>query len=186
MKTEIVSINKIQPNPDNPRVIRDSKFKKLVKSIQDFPQMLEIRPLVVDENMMILGGNMRLRACIEAGLTEVHVFDGSFLTEDQRKEFIIKDNVGFGEWDWDKLANEWDEHLLKDWGLDLPTEMDIEDVDGTDEKIDYSRLMTLVVVAYEEIEDLDKITSLYQLDSIDITNEIKGQLGSLRKVYVFK
>ena len=117
---QTVSINSIKSNPDNPRVIRDDKFKKLIKSIQEFPQMLSLRPIVVNDDMIVLGGNMRLKACKEAGLKEVPIIKASDLSEEQQREFIIKDNVGFGEWDWDMLANEWDEELLKDWGLDLP------------------------------------------------------------------
>ena len=113
-------INEIKPNPNNPRLIKDHKFKQLVKSIQDFPQMLELRPIVIDENNMVLGGNMRLKACIEAGLTDVPVIHANNLSEEKKKEFIVKDNVGYGEWDWDILANQWDEHLLNDWGLDVP------------------------------------------------------------------
>lgn len=113
-------INEIKPNPNNPRIIKDIKFKQLVKSIQDFPQMLELRPIVIDENNMVLGGNMRLKACIEAGLKDVPVKQAKDLTEEQKKEFIVKDNVGYGEWDWDDLANNWDAQELTDWGLDIP------------------------------------------------------------------
>ena len=120
MKTEKVSIKLVKSNTDNPRIIKDDKFKKLVKSIQDFPQMLELRPIVVNDEMVVLGGNMRLKACKEAGLKEVFIIKASDLTEDQQKEFIIKDNVGFGEWDWDLIANEWDTDLVQEWGLDLP------------------------------------------------------------------
>lgn len=119
MKSELVSINKIKSNPNNPRVIRDDKFKKLVKSIQEFPEMLKIRPIVVNSDMVVLGGNMRLKACKDAGLKEVYIYNASELTEDQQKEFIIKDNVGFGEWDWDVLANEWDSVQLTDWALEV-------------------------------------------------------------------
>lgn len=117
---QIVTITQVVPNTSNPRIIKDDKFKKLVKSIQEFPQMLELRPIVVDANMVVLGGNMRLKACKAAGLTEVPIVIADNLTEEQQAEFIIKDNVGFGEWDWDLLANEWDEELLQEWGLDLP------------------------------------------------------------------
>lgn len=114
-----MKINLIKPNPNNPRVIKDDKFKKLVQSIKDFPQMLELRPIVIDENNIVLGGNMRLRACNELGLKDVPTIYAKDLTEEQKKEFIIKDNVGFGEWNWDDLANEWDSDLLTDWGLDV-------------------------------------------------------------------
>ena len=118
------AIGTIIPNPANPRIIKDDKFKKLVKSIQEFPQMLELRPIVVDGNMVVLGGNMRLKACIAAGLKEVPIIVADQLTDAQKGEFIIKDNVGFGEWDWDLLANEWEPDALIDWGLDLPILMD--------------------------------------------------------------
>ena len=115
-----MKITDIKPNPNNPRIIKDDKFKKLVKSIQDFPQMLELRPIVIDENNVVLGGNMRLKACIEAGLTNVPVKQAADLTEEQKKEFIVKDNVGYGEWDWDDLANNWNTDDLIEWGLDIP------------------------------------------------------------------
>ena len=129
---KLVKISEVKPNPKNPRLIKDDKFKKLVKSIQDFPQMLELRPIVVDENNIVLGGNMRLKACKEAGLKEVFIVRAENLTEEQKDEFIVKDNVGFGEWDWDSLANEWDTEKLDDWGLDLPIYINDSDEFGTD------------------------------------------------------
>lgn len=114
-----MKITDIKPNPNNPRIIKDQKFKLLVKSIQEFPEMLELRPIVIDENNIVLGGNMRLKACIEAGLTDVPVKVAT-LNEKQKNEFIIKDNVGFGEWDWDDLANNWDVDELTEWSLDIP------------------------------------------------------------------
>ena len=116
---QIVPITQVVPNTSNPRIFKDDKFKKLVKSIQEFPQMLELRPIVVDANMVVLGGNMRLKACKAAGLKEVPIVIADKLTEEQQAEFIIKDNVGFGEWDWDLLANEWDAASITDWGLDI-------------------------------------------------------------------
>ena len=125
----LVDISKVKGNTNNPRIIKDDKFKKLVKSIKEFPEMLELRPIVVDEDMIVLGGNMRLKACIEAGLKEVHITIADNLTEEQKKEFIVKDNVGFGEWDWDMIANEWDTNKLRDWGLDLIlTDDDLEEM----------------------------------------------------------
>ena len=112
-------ISQIKPNPENPRIIKDHKFKQLVESIKSFPQMLELRPIVIDENNIVLGGNMRLKACTEAGLTDVPVIYAKDLTEEQKKEFIIKDNVGYGEWDWEDLANSWDVEQITDWGLDI-------------------------------------------------------------------
>lgn len=139
MKTELVKLSVVIPNKNNPRIIKDDKFKKLVKSIQDFPKMLEIRPIVVDENNIVLGGNMRLKACKEAGLKEVYIVKANNLTEEQKQEFIVKDNVGFGEWDWDILANEWESEKLEEWGLDVwqsPVEVDysiLEDEDIDDQ-----------------------------------------------------
>tara|TARA_R100000781_G_scaffold65865_1_gene41449 strand:+ start:2930 stop:3508 length:579 start_codon:yes stop_codon:yes gene_type:complete len=114
-----VKISKVKGNPDNPRIIKNDKFKKLVKSIQEFPEMLKLRPIVVDEDMIVLGGNMRLKASKEAGLKEVWIEIAEGLTEEQKKEFIVKDNVGFGEWDWDILANEWGNVKLGEWGMDI-------------------------------------------------------------------
>lgn len=142
MKTEKVKIGKIKNNPNNPRLIKDDKFKKLVKSIKDFPEMLEIRPIVVDKDNIVLGGNMRLRACQEAGLKEVHIIQADKLTEKQQREFIIKDNVGFGEWDWDDLANEWDADELEDWGLDIPLDERIDKLEE-DEEIELEQSVQL-------------------------------------------
>ena len=114
-----VKISKVKGNPNNPRIIKNDKFKKLVKSIQEFPEMLKLRPIVVDEDMIVLGGNMRLKASKDAGLKEVWIEIAEGLTDDQKKEFIVKDNVGFGEWEWDMLANEWDSVQLAEWGLDV-------------------------------------------------------------------
>lgn len=115
-----VLINTVKANPNNPRIIKDDKFAKLVKSINEFPQMLNLRPIVVNDDMVVLGGNMRLKACKEAGLKEIPIIKASELTEQQQKEFIVKDNVGYGEWDWEDLANNWDSEQLTEWGLDIP------------------------------------------------------------------
>jgi ParB-like chromosome segregation protein Spo0J len=133
MEIKNVKLSEIKSNPNNPRIIKDDKFRKLVKSIQDFPKMLEIRPIVVNADMIVLGGNMRLKACKEAGLKEVPVIFADDLTEDEQKQFIIKDNVGFGDWDWDMLANEWEPELIEAWGLDVPffeKEPDFDDLIG--------------------------------------------------------
>jgi hypothetical protein len=114
-----VPINTIKANPNNPRIIKDDKFAKLVKSITEFPQMLNLRPIVVNDDMVVLGGNMRLKACKEAGLKDIPIIKASELTEQQQKEFIVKDNVGYGEWNWDDLANNWDAEELTEWGLDV-------------------------------------------------------------------
>ena len=126
---QLIKISQVKNNPNNPRLIKNDKFKKLVKSVQDFPEMLELRPIVVDENMIVLGGNMRLKACIEAGLKEVWI-EVADLTEQQKKEFTIKDNVRSGEWEWDMLANEWDSVELDEWGLSNWKNMD--DIETSD------------------------------------------------------
>jgi len=130
-----VKISQIKLNPNNPRLIKDDKFKKLVNSIKEFPEMLKIRPVVVNKDMVVLGGNMRLKACKEAGLKEIPILKADDLTEEQQKEFIIKDNVGFGEWEWEMLSD-WDSEKLEEWGLDLPLDEQIDKLkEGEDIKI---------------------------------------------------
>lgn len=119
MQPSLTKISEIKLNPNNPRLIKDDKFKKLVQSIKDFPEMLNIRPIVVNKDMIILGGNMRFRACKEAGIKEIPVIIAD-LSEEKQREFLIKDNTSGGEWDWDMIANEWDTDELEAWGLDLP------------------------------------------------------------------
>ena len=140
---EIVNkkVSEIKLNPSNPRIIKDDKFSKLVQSIKDLPQMLDIRPIVVNKDMVILGGNMRFKACIEAGLKEVPIIIADNLTEEQEREFLIKDNVSGGEWDFEILANVWDVEQLSDWGLDVPTfdtdvDYSILDDDDVSEQLD--------------------------------------------------
>ena len=138
-----VKISKVKGNPSNPRIIKNDKFKKLVKSIKEFPEMLKLRPIVVDEDMMVLGGNMRLKASKDAGLKEVWIDIAEGLTEEQKKEFIVKDNVGFGEWEWDILANEWDSVQLAEWGLDVwQNEDDLEDIE---EIVDFTESVNFII-----------------------------------------
>jgi len=130
---KLVNIKEVKPNPKNPRIIKDGKFQKLVKSIQEFPDMLNKRPLIVftdvDGKYVVLGGNMRLKALNELKFKEIPIIVADEWTEEQKNEFLIKDNVGFGEWDWDSLANEWDVEKLDDWGLDLPILMNEPSLD---------------------------------------------------------
>jgi hypothetical protein len=119
IKITKVKIGEVKVNPNNPRLIRDDKFAKLVQSIKDLPQMLDIRPIVVNTDMVVLGGNMRLKACKEAGLKEVPIIIADNLTEDQQREFLIKDNVSGGEWDWTIIQSEWNAEQLSEWGLDV-------------------------------------------------------------------
>lgn len=120
---ELIPLVKIKPNPNNPRFIKDDNFNKLVQSLKDFPEMMEARPIVVNKEMIILGGNMRYKAAQEAGYKEIAVKVVDWAEEKQR-QFIIKDNVSGGEWDWDILANEWDQEELEDWGLDTKQNWD--------------------------------------------------------------
>jgi len=163
MQVKKVKISEIKTNPKNPRLIKDDKFKKLVKSIQEFPQMLELRPIVVDENNIVLGGNMRLKACIEVGLKEIYIVKAEDLTEEQKDEFIVKDNVGFGEWDWDLLANEWDVEKLDEWGLTIPS-FSSDDIDLNDffeENNEPKDEKFKIVLEYTE-EDYAEVTELFK------------------------
>ncbi len=150
MQVNKVNINEVKTNPKNPRLIKDDKFRKLVKSIEEFPQMLELRPIVVDENNIVLGGNMRLKACKEAGLKEVFIVKAENLTELQKDEFIVKDNVGFGEWDWDMLANEWDADKLDEWGLDVPIFKDSMDDELKDLSSTIDSLYRIEIICKDE------------------------------------
>lgn len=123
METKLRNINELKLHPNNPRIIQDDKYEKLVQSLKDFPEMLDIRPLVIDENDMVLGGNQRLKAAKDAGIREIPTIQVNF-TEEQKTEFIIKDNSSYGEWNWDILKSDWDISLLQDWAIDLPSYMD--------------------------------------------------------------
>jgi ParB-like chromosome segregation protein Spo0J len=132
-----MKLKDIKPNPNNPRVLRDDKFQKLKQSIKEFPKMLSLRPMVIDENNVVLGGNMRLRALQELGFNDIDeawVKRSSDLTEEEKKRFIIADNVAFGEWDWDTLANDWEVVDLEAWGLDIPQFDTVEELEASEEK----------------------------------------------------
>ena len=163
----IVKISEIKPNENNPRIIRDEKFAKLVKSLKDFPEMAKVRPIVVNKEMVVLGGNMRLKAMKEAGWKEapVEVVDWD---EQKQREFIIKDNVGFGEWDWDMIANEWDAEQVTDWGLDvsyLDEQLPLNEIDET------NVFNEVIVIGVNNIQDIDKLTDFYSLESFTMTAE---------------
>ena len=165
-----VKLYKIKGNPLNPRVIKTDKFKKLVTSIKEFPEMLKLRPIVVDEDMIVLGGNMRLKASKDAGLKEVWIDIAEGLTEEQKKEFIVKDNVGFGEWEWDILANEWDSVQLAEWGLDVWQNEDDAIVEDDDT---YTR--KIVAPTYEPKNEKPVITDLINQYK---TNELISKIES--------
>jgi len=150
---ETKGINEIKINPNNPRIIKDDKFHKLVESVKSFPEMLEIRPIVVNKDMIILWGNMRYKACKEAWLKEIPVIVADNLTEEQEREFLIKDNVSGGEWDWDILANEWDKEELEDWWLDIQFETVEPEAEEDDFEVDEGLQTDIVLWDLFEIGD---------------------------------
>jgi|688.fasta_scaffold1173632_1 hypothetical protein len=158
-----VKISELKENPNNPRVIRDANFLKLVKSIREFPEMLSVRKIVCTPDKMVLGGNMRLKALKEAGIKEVDIEIVNW-SEDKQKEFIIKDNIGFGEWDFEMLANEWEIDSLKDWGLDIPgldsTEIDLDSffMEKTEEEKESKHK---IILEYTE-EDYDSVIEAFK------------------------
>jgi hypothetical protein len=174
MKIEKVKIEEVKLNENNPRTIKDEKFRKLVASIKEFPKMLEIRPIVVNEEMIVLGGNMRLRACIEAGLSEVHIIKANDLSELQQKEFIIKDNVGFGEWNWDEIANDWDETLLADWGLDLVVKQNWDNLDYINEaeQPNFRKDNVITIIVPEEF--INEVKEIEQLIKDTLSVDYSG------------
>jgi hypothetical protein len=181
MKTEKVKISQVKTNPNNPRVIKDDNFEKLVKSIKEFPKMLEIRPIVVNDDMIVLGGNMRLKACKEAGLKEVPIIKASELTENEQRQFIIKDNVSGGEWDWDQLASEWDAEKLDEWGLDVPVDeiketKDIPDIGEIEFSEDLFLEHNYIVLYFDNPMDWEVAQEVYglkQVKSLDSSDKTK-------------
>jgi hypothetical protein len=166
VKIETIKISEIVPNENNPRIIKEDKFERLVESIKTFPEMLHVRPLVIDEKNVVLGGNMRLKACIEAGLKDLPVIRCTNWSEERKTEFIIKDNVGFGEWDWNILANEWDVHPLVDWGLDVwqpETDLNLDEFfaepDITPESSDFK-----IILEYNE-EEYNNVMEVFEKEN---------------------
>ena len=169
-------ISDVKINPNNPRLIKDDKFTKLVQSIKDFPEMLEIRPIVVNSDMVVLGGNMRLKACQQAGIKEVPIIIADNLTEEQQREFLIKDNVSGGEWDWDILANEWDAEQLDEWGLDIPIKKDLNEQDLFDIEIPFYT-PSAIVPDINELANLDKTKILIdKINLLKVSDELKEVL----------
>jgi hypothetical protein len=201
----MIKLTTIKSNPNNPRVIRDEKFKKLVKSIEEFPKMMALRPMVVNEEMVVLGGNMRLKALKELGYKEVPdewVKSAKDLTEDEIRRFIIADNVGFGEHDWEMLANEWDVDELSDWGLDIPgfeiaeeLEAEEDDFEVPDEIITDIVLGDLIEIGEHRLlcgdsTDIEKVELLIKGDKCNLLTDPpygikanKQTLGSGKKQF---
>ena len=172
-KVQTVKISEIKINPNNPRLIKDDKFKKLVQSIKDFPEMLDIRPIVVNKDMVILGGNMRLKACKEAGLKVVPIIIADNLNEEQQREFLIKDNVSGGEWDWEVLANEWDAEQLEDWGLTV-----------NNFNTDSINLDSFFEEDNSKKENKNKIILEYTDEEFELVNEaLKNHSGSKEQIF---
>lgn len=169
-----VKIGEVKANPNNPRIIKDEKFKKLVKSIQDFPDMLNVRPIVVNKDMIVLGGNMRLKAIKEAGYKDIAVEIVDW-TEDQQKEFIVKDNASFGEWNWDDLANNWDEEQLVEWGVDTWVSKSNDDLLELDEKTEEES--TNIPKITDEGYSLFEIVMLHEnkVHLFDVLNQVKKE-----------
>ena len=182
MKPNKIKINKIKENTSNPRFIGKDKFKKLVKSLQEFPEMLKLRPIVVDNNNIILGGNMRYKAAVELGMKEIWVIQADDLSEKQKQEFIIKDNVGFGEWDWDILANNWDVDKINEWGLDLPIlnekleviKDDKPEIEITEEILEEHNY---IVFTFDNTLDWNVIKEVFEIKEVNKLNRHLGDKG---------
>ena len=170
---KVVKITEIKANPNNPRILKDDKFRKLVTSIEKFPEMADVRPIVVNMDMVVIGGNMRLRAMKEVGWKEAPVQMVDW-TEEQQKEFIIKDNLGYGEWDWDDLANNWDEQELTDWGLDIPN----FDTEGFADK---NKELSL-----DDVTDSMTITLKYTEDEYHIVKDALLKLAATPEQAIWK
>lgn len=176
----MIKLSQIKSNPKNPRIIKDDRFNKLVKSINDFPEMMSKRPMVcvtdVDGKLFPLGGNMRLKALKEIGYKEIPkewVDLADEWTEEQRREFVIKDNIGYGDWNWDDLANEWDEEQLEGWGLELPTSKELNEEDLFDIEIPFYE-PSEVKPEINELADVSKTNDLIsKIENLKIDADLK-------------
>jgi hypothetical protein len=172
MKAIKTKLSEVKLNPNNPRLIKDDNFKKLVQSIKDFPEMLDIRPIVVNADMVILGGNMRFKACKEAGLKEVPIIVANNLTEEQQREFLIKDNVSGGEFDW-SLLSEWDNEQLEDWGLEVPNKKELNEEDLFDIELPFYT-PSEIKPEINEIANIEKTRNLIKkIDCLNVDESLK-------------
>jgi hypothetical protein len=178
MKVKTIKLSTIKPNPNNPRIIKDEKFHKLVKSLETFGEkMMPLRPIIVDENNIILGGNMRFKALKELKYKEVPfdwIKSTNDMTEEEKKEFIIKDNVGFGDWDFDMLSNEWDSELLNDWGLETYNYEDIDLDDFFEEASEQ-----------EEATEKNKIILEYNDEDFEFVNNRFKEIGGSKENIIY-
>lgn len=177
-----MKLSDIKLNDHNPRTIEDRQMKRLVKSIQGFPEMTQLRPIVVDEDNVILGGNMRYLAMKQMGYAETEVVRVSGLTDKQKREFIIKDNVAFGDWDWDVLANEWDADELNDWGLDVP--FDTASTTSDEPAVNEMDGVEVAIVAAKSIAGIDRLSQVYSFEQTEMTDEIREKVAKCRIVYL--
>ena len=171
-----IEIKKLKPNPNNPRSINKNKFERLKKSITEFPKMLELRPIVVDENFVVLGGNMRLKALKDLGIKETFYIQQKDLTDEQKKQFVIKDNASFGDWDWDILANEWNNKDLLDWGIDVwqpeeELEKQIDENEFSNQIATYINAQIKQIVLYYNNEEYE--TALNNLEDIRLKENLE-------------
>lgn len=175
MKNKTIDLSEFKSNPNNPRIIRDAKFYKLVESIKNFPKMMKLRPIIVNDDNIILGGNMRYKALQEAGYKSVPedwIKKASELTEEEQRQFIIKDNVGFGEWDWELLANEWEVDDLNDWGLDMPDTEAMEE-DAEEAENEYSKKIS--APNYEPTGEKPEVSDVFDFTK---TSELLKEIES--------
>jgi hypothetical protein len=185
----LIKLNKIKPNPDNPRIIKDYRFEKLCKSLTEFPTMMELRPIVVDENYMILGGNMRLKALQNLGYKEIPdewIKRNTELTNEQKERFILTDNSNFGEWDFEILANQFDSQLIIDCGIEIPVYGSEESEETENEEIDNTYTKKIKAPIYEPKNEKPELKVLYdnskvselekEIETADIPKEIKDFL----------
>lgn len=156
MKTRIVDIDMVRPNPRNPRTITDAKMESLVRSIQEDPQMLDVRPIAVDADMVVIGGNQRLEACRRAGILRVRIADLSSWTDEQRRRFVVKDNLSAGAFDWGELVDEYQVKELTDWGVDLPSVFRPEDTSASNDAPDQSGQVTQTYHVVVDCADEDE------------------------------
>lgn len=187
-----MKINEIKLNKSNPRLIKGDKFEKLKKSITEFPKMLELRPIIIDNDNIILGGNMRYQALKDLGYKELPdnwVKKSSELSEEEKQRFIIADNVGFGDWDWDIIANEWDTEILADWGLDGAMEINqIENFETPNDVInrDITDILEIRIVVAKSIKDIEKLNDLLTFEKQTIDEDIRLKLSREKNVYVIE
>lgn len=175
-----IDISKIKPNPSNPRIIKDDRFEKLVKSIKDFPKMMELRPIIVDSNNMILGGNMRLKALNYLSYKKIPkswIKQASDLTEKEKEQFIIKDNVGFGDWDWGELANAWDSEKLEEWGLDLPDFESYNDINYSEKNKE---------IDFDDLKDEIEMKLIFNQDEFNFINSELSKISSSKENAILK